>query len=264
MSAIPVPQNPPRVGKPPTARIIAIAAWLGLAVAIACAIAELVAGPGYRAGWWPLRAGIMTMRWSAWISAGALAVTLVAAVAAGRTGARRALVAAAHGFVLSALVAGPPLYLWTTLDRLPHIHDISTDTENPPVFVAVMPLRKDAANSTEPKPAAFAQQRAAFPDIAPALLDVPPEQAFQQAERAAKSMGWEIVAAVPQDLRIEATDTTLLFGFKDDVAIRVSPNGTGSRVDVRSESRVGGFDFGVNAQRVRDFMKKLGGTKPAG
>ena len=70
-------------------------------------------------------------------------------------------------------------------------------------------------------------------------------------------MGWDIVAVAPQDFRIEATDTTLLFGFKDDVVIRVSAASGGSRVDVRSLSRVGRSDFGVNANRIRKYFKQL-------
>jgi uncharacterized protein (DUF1499 family) len=73
-------------------------------------------------------------------------------------------------------------------------------------------------------------------------------------------MGWVIVDVSRADLRIEATDTTLLFGFKDDIVIRVMPQPGGSRVDVRSLSRVGGSDFGVNAKRVRTFLKKLEAT----
>jgi uncharacterized protein (DUF1499 family) len=91
----------------------------------------------------------------------------------------------------------------------------------------------------------------------PALLEQPPAQAFQRAERAARAMGWEIVAVAPESLRIEATDTTLLFGFKDDIVIRIAAAGSGSRVDVRSLSRVGKSDFGVNAKRIRKFMQQL-------
>ncbi len=244
-------------------RAAVAAAWLSLAVAIGCAAAELLGGPGYRAGWWSLRAGIKTVQWAAWTGVGAFTVALIGIGLAWKAAARGALVASAHALVLSALAVGPPLYLWTTLDRFPRIHDVSTDPANPPAFAAVMPLRKGAPNSTDPNPATAARQREGYPDIAPALLDVPPAQAFQRAERAAKAMGWEIVAVAPEDLRIEATDTTLLFGFKDDVVIRVASNGAGSRVDVRSESRVGGFDFGVNAKRVRDFLKQLDAAKTA-
>ena len=70
-------------------------------------------------------------------------------------------------------------------------------------------------------------------------------------------MGWDIVAVAPQDLRIEATDTTLLFGFKDDVVVRIRPQDGGSRVDVRSVSRVGGSDVGTNARRVREYLGKV-------
>ena len=94
-----------------------------------------------------------------------------------------------------------------------------------------------------------------------AAIPLPPAQAFARAEAAARAMGGDIVAVSPQDLRIEATDTSLLFGFKDDVVIRVAAladvSTASSRVDVRSLSRVGGSDFGVNAKRIRDYLARL-------
>ena len=78
-----------------------------------------------------------------------------------------------------------------------------------------------------------------------------------------RALGWEIVASVPAEGRIEAIDTTLLFGFKDDVVIRVAADAAGSRVDIRSASRVGRSDFGTNARRVRAFIEKLrSGSRP--
>jgi uncharacterized protein (DUF1499 family) len=159
--------------------------------------------------------------------------------------------------VLNAVVAGPPLYMVWQLQSLPRIHDISTDTDDPPNFVAVAPLRKDARNPLDYKPETAAQQKRGYPDIAPLRLDAAPSQSFARAERAARAMGWEIVSVAPNDLRIEATDTTLLFGFKDDVVIRIRPQAQGSVVDVRSLSRVGGSDFGANAKRVRAFLNKV-------
>jgi len=142
----------------------------------------------------------------------------------------------------------------------PPIHDITTDTADPPPFVAIVPLRRDARNPVEyGGPAVAAQQREAYPDIAPLSLPVPPAQAFERAERAARGQGWEIVAAVPAEGRIEATDTTRWFGFKDDVVIRVRPEGAGSRVDVRSVSRVGRGDVGTNARRIGQFLDALRG-----
>jgi uncharacterized protein (DUF1499 family) len=242
------------------ARIAVALAWIGVCLALACGIAELLAGLGYRWGWWPYGTGIQIMRWSATTDLAAVLLTLAAVVLAWKYGARRALVAGGMGLVLALIVVGPPLYHWRLADQAPRIHDISTDTGNPPRYVAVMPLRK-GQNSTDYSAEVAALQKKGYPDIAPALLDVPPAQALQRAERAARAMGWDIVAVAPEDLRIEATDTTLLFGFKDDIVIRVAPNASGSRVDMRSLSRVGRSDLGVNAKRIRAFMKQLDAKK---
>jgi uncharacterized protein (DUF1499 family) len=237
------------------ARIAAALAWTGLGLALACGIAELLAGLGYRWGWWHFRSGIQIMRWSATIDLAA--VVLTAAMLAWNIGMRRALAASVAGLALALIVAGPPLYYWRTLERVPRIHDISTDSANPPRYVAVLPLRKGAENPADYSAEVAAQQQQAYPDIAPAMLDAPPAQAFARAEHAARAMGWDIVAVAPGDLRIEATDTTLLFGFKDDIVIRIAAAGSGSRVDVRSLSRVGKSDFGVNANRIRKFLRQL-------
>ena len=242
-------------GKGP--RIAAALAWTGLVLALACGLAELLAGLGYRWGWWHFRSGIQIMRWSATTDLAAVALTLAAAISAYASGARRALTAGALGLVLALAVAGPPLYLWRVVEQVPRIHDITTDTANPPAYVAVVPLRQGAENPVSYSAEVAPQQQKAYPDILPAMLDAPPAQAFQRAEKAARAMGWDIVAVAPEALRIEATDTTLLFGFKDDIVIRVAAAGSGSRVDVRSLSRVGKSDFGVNAKRVRKYLQRL-------
>lgn len=242
------------------ARLAAALAWTGLGIAMACGISELLAGLGYRWGWWHFRSGIQIMRWSASTDLAAVVLTLAAAITAYRHGARRALAASLAGLALSLIVAGPPLYYWRTVERVPRIHDISTDTDNPPRYVAVLPLRTGAENPADYSAEVAPQQKKAYPDIAPAMLDQSPAQAFARAERAARAMGWDMVAVAPGDLRIEATDTTLLFGFKDDIVVRVTPNGNGSRVDVRSLSRVGKSDFGVNANRIRKFLRQLAGA----
>jgi len=240
-------------------RIAVALAWAGAGLALACGAGESLAGLGYRWDWWHFRSGIQIMRWSATTDLAAVALSLVAVIMAWMYGPRRTLAASAAGLALSLLVAGPPLYYWRALDRVPRIHDISTDTDNPPRYVAVLPLRKGAENPTDYSADVAAQQKRAYPDIAPAMLDLPPAQAFARAERAARAMGWDIVSAAPADLRIEATDTTLLFGFKDDIVVRVTPSGNGSRVDLRSLSRVGKSDFGVNANRIRKFLRQLAG-----
>ena len=100
-------------------------------------------------------------------------------------------------------------------------------------------------------------QRQGYPDLAPLVLKMPPPEALARAEQAARAMGWEIVAVSPQAGLIEATDTTWWFGFKDDVVVRVSAHPDGSRVDVRSLSRVGASDLGVNAGRIRAYLRRV-------
>jgi uncharacterized protein (DUF1499 family) len=146
--------------------------------------------------------------------------------------------------------------------KVPAIHDISTDVENPPAFSAVAPIRRGAPNPVEyGGPAIAEQQRKAYPDIGPVALDAPPDQAFQRALDAARDMGWEIVDANPAQGRIEATATTWWFGFKDDVVIRVSATEGGSKIDVRSLSRVGKSDVGTNAARIRAYLSRFTATR---
>ncbi len=147
------------------------------------------------------------------------------------------------GMLASSMMSGAPA-----------IHDVTTDTDDPPSFVAVLPLRGANSNSTEPKRETAVAQKRAFPDIAPLVVDKSMDALFAQALATAKSLGWEIVAAVPEEGRIEATDTTRFMGFKDDVVIRIRPEGAGSRLDIRSLSRIGGGDLGQNAKRIRAFM----------
>jgi uncharacterized protein (DUF1499 family) len=145
--------------------------------------------------------------------------------------------------------------------RVPPIHDITTDVDRPPAFVAIVPLRVGAANPIDyPGTEIAAKQRQGYPDIGPATLAVPPNQAFDRALVTARSMGWDLVASDPASGRIEATDTTFWFGFKDDIVIRVAPAPGGSRVDIRSLSRVGVSDVGTNAARIRKYLTALKGS----
>lgn len=161
----------------------------------------------------------------------------------------------------STIVMIPPAIFVQRARGVPAIHDISTDTGNPPPFVDVIPLRQagGAANPPEhPGASVAAEQKKAYPDLAPLDLGLSPDQAFPKALAAARAMGWEIVAERPAEGRIEATATTAWFGFKDDIVIRVGPAGSGTRIDVRSKSRVGRSDVGANAARIRGYLAKLG------
>jgi uncharacterized protein (DUF1499 family) len=232
--------------------------WLALVVGVLCAVAALLPGLAYRTEMLPLDLAIQSVRWAGTVALGGAALALLGLLltlgsSARRRWRRRALMALA----INLIVAAGPLYHYFQLQSLPHIHDISTDTTNPPTFEAVVPLRRGATNPIDYVSATAAEQRKGYPDIAPLSLTLPPAVAFDNAERAARAMGWQVVAAAPGKLRIEATDTTLLFGFKDDIVVRITPRDGGSVVDVRSLSRVGGSDFGTNAKRVRAYLKRV-------
>jgi len=136
----------------------------------------------------------------------------------------------------------------------PPIHDISTDLDDPPAFEAIAKLRTKAAYDG---PAAATAQRRAYPEVQPIVLTVPPAEAFRRAAQASTDMGWALVAEDEAAGRIEATATTFLMGYKDDVVIRVRAAEGGSRVDIRSKSRVGEGDFGANAARIRAFTARM-------
>jgi uncharacterized protein (DUF1499 family) len=230
----------------------------GFAAALFAVLRVGAAGPVYRLKFADLGSAFSLIRWGAWLGLGA-AVIAVAGAWVARPGARnRGFWLALAGVVLGGVAFGVPFAMLHNAKQAPPIHDIATDTRNPPQFVAVVPLRSDAPNAVVYEGEAVAkQQHAAYPDIQPATLAALPEAAFQRALNSARDLGWEIVAAVPDEGRIEATDTTGWFGFKDDIVIRVSPDAAGSRVDVRSLSRLGKSDLGKNAARVRAYLRRL-------
>lgn len=233
-------------------------AYLAVLLSLVAAALLLLAGPGARMEWWDFRTGFQLMRWAAYtgLAAAALAAALVAAPRSRRAG----LPALLFALVLGLLVAYVPWHGMRQARSVPPIHDITTDTAQPPQFVAVLPLRADAPNPAEYEGADIArQQLAAYPDISTRHLPVPPDAAFARALEAAGDMGWDIVDTDAATGRIEATDTTFWFGFKDDVVIRVAADDGGSKVDVRSVSRVGGSDVGANAKRIRAYLERLGG-----
>jgi uncharacterized protein (DUF1499 family) len=231
-------------------------ATIGLALAVVAALAVASAGLGYRFGLWSLGAGFGLIRYGAYGAIAAMAVSALALVLARPRGRRRGLYRALAGLVIGAVTFGLPWTYMRTAQRVPPIHDITTDTENPPPFVAILPLRAGAQNPPDYGGEQVAtQQRAAFPTIQPVSAPLPPDRTFALALAAAEDQGWEIVAAVPAEGRIEATDTTFWWGFKDDIVIRVRPEDSGSRLDIRSTSRVGIGDFGTNAARIEAFLE---------
>ena len=227
-------------------------------LAVIAAVMLLIAGPGTRLGLWEFGFGFTLMRWALYIGVGAAGLAaILAIIPKTRRGNLTALLAA---LVIGLATAAVP-YLWVQqAQSVPRIHDITTDTVDPPAFVAIAPLREDAPNPLEyPGEETAEQQRDAYPDITTWMVDVYPAIVFEHALAVVESRGWELVDADENDGRIEATDTTFWFGFKDDLVIRIRGDNDGSRVDVRSKSRVGMSDVGANAARIRKFLDELEG-----
>jgi uncharacterized protein (DUF1499 family) len=187
---------------------------------------------GTRGRWWHFRIGLALFALSGLL--GALAIVF-GALGCWRTGSLVALGAAITGLVVAA---GPALGIISAAGK-PMIHDIST-------------------NPAELEPKVAEIQKRAYSDIAPKRVQLPPKEAFARAQAAAAKLGWQIVAANTDEGTMKATDTTGWFGFVDDIIVRVQAAEGGSQIDVRSTSRVGKSDVGMNAKRIRAFMKELG------
>jgi uncharacterized protein (DUF1499 family) len=236
---------------------IVLASRLALAGGILTALLIGGAGPLYKYAGLSLQSALPLMFYGT-IAAGAtllLSVIWLGIAAVTRSGAGLVLVVV--GSVLAVGAAMVPVSMRSQAQRVPMIHDITTDTANPPAFVAIAALRAEAPNgvdyATDP-----AEQLKAYVDITTYQSALSPGELFDKALAAAQAQGWEIVASSREEGRIEATDTTLWFGFKDDVVIRiVVGEAGGSKLDIRSMSRVGKSDLGKNADRIRAFLAAL-------
>lgn len=209
---------------------------LALVLGIGALATLLASGPGTRLGLWDWRAGLALLRYAAYLGMAAAGVSLVG-IFWPRVRRGGALVLAL-ALLLGVASFAAPLAFQRHARSVPPINDIRTDVENSP-------------------PALARTQREAYPDIAPVLLPMPPGPAFARAAAAAGEMGWEIASRDPAAGSLHAVATSAWFGFKDDVTIRVSPEGSGSRIDIRSRSRVGRGDAGANAERIRAWRAAL-------
>jgi uncharacterized protein (DUF1499 family) len=238
--------------EPRASGVSRLAATMGAVSLVALA----VTGPLHHVGLFGLGRAFSVLKWSVYGALATMVLAIIGLIVDSRREARTST--ALTAMVLSFIATGSIAAVAWKASRVPAIHDITTDTMQPPPFLAVLPLREGALNPVEyGGPEVAAKQKQAFPDIVPLTLNLPPARAFDRALAAARAMGWDLVASDPAGGRIEATDTTFWFGFKDDVVIRVTPQPDGSRVDVRSLSRVGGGDIGANATRVRKYLAAL-------
>lgn len=206
--------------------------------------------------------------WAPWIAVIALVIAVGLAVI-GRLTSRPGSGRLGSLALIGAISAGLTWYVPQTFrppEGTPSIHDIATSPQNPLAFVAIVPLRADAPNNLDygvmPGMDSVEQhiemQTSAYPDIVPQRFEAPAHELFDRALEAVDTLGWELVAADPESGRIEATDTTFWFRFKDDVVIEVKESASGGTVvHARSVSRVGRGDVGKNAARLRDLFTRL-------
>jgi uncharacterized protein (DUF1499 family) len=173
-------------------------------------------------------------------------------------------------FLIDGLVLAYPAYLAVQYRRLPPIHDITTDPTDPPRFDALSRLRTgDGTNSAVYAGLYSAEiQRKAYPDIEPVQLEITPERAFDITLRLVNRRKWLVIDERPPQPpgrigRIEAVARTPIMGFREDVSIRVQPDGDDSRVDIRSSSRYFESDLGSNAARVSKLIDDLNAAADA-
>ncbi len=255
-------------------RNFTLVAGLAFAITAIGVITQMSAGFLYRMHILPLGIALQgVLPWGAYIAAGGATLCLIVAITSFvlfKGHGLKLAILPVIGLIAGVVSAGTPAYMRYLGPTWAPIHEISTDLDNPPPFVDIVPLRA-STNATNPpeyvtqlkRGAIFINvpetQRKFYPDIQPVMLNVPPAEAFNRALEAVKKIGLTVVAAKPEEGRIEAFERSHWFGFYDDMVVRVTPADNGSRVDIRSKSRVGGGDVGMNTLRIRKYVKALNG-----
>lgn len=230
-------------------------AWFALAVTVMAVLLIRFNRIDYQSGFVAMGAGLAI----ALVAAG---LSLIAFIRIWQEG-RRGLGSAIRGLVIACLVLGYPAFMGLRAVTLPAINDITTDTENPPAFSrsrAALAARNGHIPPDVP-PQAREMQRAAYQQIAPLTLDVGPDEAFGLVQKAASNLGWQVIEAVHPGGRVgtgrlEAVDRTFLLKMPDDITVRIRPRADGTRIDIRSASRFGSHDLGMNAKRIRAFLEE--------
>jgi uncharacterized protein (DUF1499 family) len=235
--------------------------WSRLLTSLAIlSVAILFLGPlGYKSGILPLEPSLLSLIVSLGLAVICLLVSIImvgVSVKAGLTKNRNMITMALVISLVPVLLVGVQLKKATSV---PQIHDISTDTSNPPQFQKIVQLRKNAKNGLEYELEGSADklaqaQKMAYPMIKTFNSGLSVAEALDRSEWVLLELGLEIVNKDQETGIVEATDTTFWYGFKDDVVIRIRSKGDGSIIDLRSVSRVGVSDVGVNAARILKFV----------
>jgi uncharacterized protein (DUF1499 family) len=208
-------------------------------------------------------AGVSVFGFAILSACAAVLLAFAASAIIWRTG-RKGMGLSVLGVLLAAVVLAWPAYLAVQAVRLPILNDISTDINNPPGFSRssrALEARSGHVPAELTSDMRLPQTRA-YPNVQPIVIDLDGDEAFQLVLASAKVLGWQVIeSSAPGgrigDGRIEAIDRTLIMRFPDDITIRVRPGAGQSRIDVRSVSRYGRHDFGVNARRIERFARTM-------
>lgn len=214
---------------------------------------------GTRFGLWDFRMGLLVVLASVFVAALVFLGGLVAWFMANSRGLRSDRGAISLGLLVSGLLLGVMALPFFQATSVPPIHNISTDVNDPPQFATLVAARGAGTNPLAYDPANAAQQQGAYPWVQPLNLPVEPTAALVAAGEALAAMGLEVVNTDADAGLVEAVATSFWFGFKDDLVVRVRPDAGGSRIDVRSVSRVGESDLGENARRIGQLLDRLQG-----
>lgn len=228
-------------------------------------------GSGF--GLWEFPTGFAGLRYSFFLGVAVIILAIIFIIWDRYKGKKIGWLLRVVGLALALLYVGWMLNIIVTARSVPAIHDISTDLADPPQFQTLI-VREDnldnIPDSDEMKGLTPLQRwtrlhQEAYPAVRSVRIDMKVADVIDKAERLAESRGWKVASSVPEQGRLEATETTAIFGFKDDVVIRARPtqDGNASIIDMRSISRVGQSDLGANAQRVESFLADLSGTTTA-
>lgn len=226
-------------------------------LSLICTILFALSGYGYQWGLWGLGTGFTLLRYGAYAAIG-LAVIQTTFFFFMKDSGFSVKAMILTGFLLTLLISATAIYWQYRAQSVPPIHDITTDIQSPPEFVAMNRLRADAPNPPEYAGEETAQQqREAYPNIQPLVVDEPVQEVIDEIVVLISAREWELVSINRKDGRVEATEELAWFGFKDDVVFRVTETDEGTKVDMRSKSRIGRSDVGVNADRIEQFLKDL-------
>jgi len=242
--------------------------WPAAILCFGSVAAALIAAIGTGRGWWDFRGGFGALRYAFFAAVAGVAVAALAAFVARRARPGLLLVNLLAILVAGAFVAFVGNQV-RTARSVPAIHDISTNLDDWPRFyrlrvrddnlASIPDMGRPELAAMEPRERWKAIHREHYGDIATIRVPWSVEETIARARALAVDRGWEIVTADPNEGILEAVDTSLFFRFKDDVVVRARPvtESSGSVVDMRSISRVGVSDVGVNARRVRSFLADL-------